>query len=45
MSQSFAAANDMLHCFSLLPAESAGWIPIKQANFNLVYKKNKSPQI
>jgi hypothetical protein len=22
----------MLHCFGLLPAESAGWIPIKQAH-------------
>jgi hypothetical protein len=30
-SQRLAAANNMLHCFSLLPAESAGWIPIKQA--------------
>jgi hypothetical protein len=44
-SQCLAAANDMPHCFSLLPAESAGWIPIKQENFNLVYIRNKSPQI
>jgi ABC-type histidine transport system ATPase subunit len=22
----------MLHCFNLLPAESAGWIPVKQAH-------------
>jgi len=25
-------ADNMLHCFSLNPAESAGWIPIKQAH-------------
>jgi hypothetical protein len=31
-SQRLAAANNMLHCFSLLPAESAGWIPIKQVH-------------
>jgi hypothetical protein len=31
-SQCLAAANNMLHCFYLLPAESAGWIPIKQAH-------------
>jgi hypothetical protein len=31
-SQRLAAADYMLHCFSLLPAESAGWIPIKQAH-------------
>jgi hypothetical protein len=30
-SQRLAAANNMLHCFGLLPAESAGWIAIKQA--------------
>jgi hypothetical protein len=30
-SQRLAAANNMLHCSSLLPAESAGWIPIEQA--------------
>jgi hypothetical protein len=30
--QRLAAANNMLHCFGLLPAESAGWIPIKQAH-------------
>jgi hypothetical protein len=30
MSQRLAAANNMLHCFGLLPAESARWIPIKQ---------------
>jgi hypothetical protein len=28
MSQCLAAARDMLHYFGLLPAESAGWIPI-----------------
>jgi hypothetical protein len=27
-----AADNMLLHCFSLLPAKSAGWIPIKQAH-------------
>jgi hypothetical protein len=27
--QRLATANNMLHCFGLLPAESAGWIPIK----------------
>jgi hypothetical protein len=31
-SQSFAATDNMLHCFSLLPAESAGRIPFKQAH-------------
>jgi hypothetical protein len=31
-SQRLAAANNMLHCFGLLPAESAGWIPIKHAD-------------
>jgi hypothetical protein len=31
-SQRLAAANNTLHCFSLHPAESAGWIPIKQAH-------------
>jgi hypothetical protein len=31
-SQRLAAANNMLHCFSLLPTEFAGWIPIKQAH-------------
>jgi hypothetical protein len=31
-SQRLAAANNMLHCFGLLPVESAGWIPIKQAH-------------
>jgi hypothetical protein len=31
-SQRLAAAHNILHCFSLLPAESAGWIPIKQAH-------------
>jgi hypothetical protein len=31
-SQCLAAANNMLHCFSLLPAESACWIPIKGAH-------------
>jgi hypothetical protein len=31
-SQRLAAAGHMLHCFSLHPAESAGWIPIKQAH-------------
>jgi hypothetical protein len=30
-SQCVAAANSSLHCFSFLPAESAGWIPIEQA--------------
>jgi hypothetical protein len=30
-SQCIAAASDMLHCFSLHLAESAGWIPTKQA--------------
>jgi hypothetical protein len=30
-SQRLAAANNILHCFGLLPAESAGWISIKQA--------------
>jgi hypothetical protein len=30
-SQRRAAANNMLHCFGLLPAGSAVWIPIKQA--------------
>jgi hypothetical protein len=30
-SQRLAAADNMVHCFSFLPAESAGWIPIKQA--------------
>jgi len=29
---SIAAANNMPHCFSLLPAKSAGWILIKQAH-------------
>jgi hypothetical protein len=29
-SQRLAAANNMLCCFGLLPAESAGWIPVKQ---------------
>jgi hypothetical protein len=28
-SQCLAAADNMLHCFSLLPAESAGWIHIR----------------
>jgi hypothetical protein len=32
MSQRFAAADDMLYCFGLLPAKSAGWISIKQAH-------------
>jgi hypothetical protein len=32
MSRRLAAANNVLHCFGLLPAESAGWIPIKQAH-------------
>jgi hypothetical protein len=31
-SQRLTAANTMLHTSSLLSAESAGWIPIKQAN-------------
>ena len=31
-SQRLAAAGDMLHCFSLFLAESAGWIPTKQAH-------------
>jgi hypothetical protein len=31
-SQRLVAANNMLHCFGLLPSESAGWIPIKQAH-------------
>jgi len=31
-SQYLAAENNMLHCFSLLPAESASWITIKQAH-------------
>jgi len=31
-SQRLAAANNVLHCFSLHPAESADWIPIKQAH-------------
>jgi hypothetical protein len=30
-SQRLAAANNMLHCFSLLPAESVGWLHIKEA--------------
>jgi hypothetical protein len=32
MNQHLTAANNMLHCFSLHPAKSAGWIPIKQAH-------------
>jgi hypothetical protein len=31
-SQRLAAADTMLHCFGLHPAESAGWILIKQAH-------------
>jgi hypothetical protein len=31
-SQRLAAANNMLHCFGFLPAESAVWIPIIQAH-------------
>jgi hypothetical protein len=31
-SQYLAAAHDVLHYFGLLPAESAGWIPVKQAH-------------
>jgi hypothetical protein len=31
-SQRLAATNNTLHCFGLLPAESADWIPIKQAH-------------
>ena len=31
-SQRLAVANNMLHCFSLHPAESSGWIPIKQTH-------------
>jgi hypothetical protein len=31
-SQCLAAARDMLHCFGLLPAESAVWIPIEKAH-------------
>jgi hypothetical protein len=30
--QCLAAAGDMLHCFSLQPAKSAGWIPNVQAH-------------
>jgi hypothetical protein len=32
MSQRLAAADNMVHCFSFLPAESAGLIPVKQAH-------------
>jgi hypothetical protein len=32
MIQRIAAANSVLHCIGLLSAESAGWIPIKQAH-------------
>jgi hypothetical protein len=31
-SQRLAAAEDMLHCFTLLPAKSEGRIPFKQAH-------------
>jgi hypothetical protein len=31
-SQCLAAADDMLHCFNLHPAKSAGWIPTVQAH-------------
>jgi hypothetical protein len=31
-SQCLTLANNMLHGFGLLPAESAGWIPIKQGH-------------
>jgi hypothetical protein len=31
-SQRLAAANNMFRCFGLLPAESAGWIPMKRAH-------------
>jgi hypothetical protein len=31
-SQCPAATGNVLHCFSLYPAESAGWIPTKQAH-------------
>jgi hypothetical protein len=30
--QGVAAANNVLYCFNLLLAESAGWIPFKQAH-------------
>jgi hypothetical protein len=33
MSQRLAAADNLLHYFRLHPAESAGWISIKQANY------------
>jgi hypothetical protein len=32
MSHHLAEANNILHCLSLHPAKSAGWIPIKQAH-------------
>jgi hypothetical protein len=43
MSQHLAAAGNMLHCFSLHPAESAGCIPIKQAhNTQVLSHRNMS---
>jgi hypothetical protein len=30
--QHLAAADNVLHCFNLLPAESAGRIPFKQSH-------------
>jgi hypothetical protein len=30
--QSLAAANNVLYCFGLLPAESAGRVPFKQTH-------------
>jgi hypothetical protein len=39
-SQCLAATNDTLYCFSLLPAESAGRIPFKQASVGLVKAGN-----
>jgi hypothetical protein len=35
-SQRLAAAINMLHCFGLIPAVSAGWIPIEQAHRKMV---------
>jgi hypothetical protein len=32
VSKGLAAANNVLYCFNLLPAESAGWIPFKQTH-------------
>jgi hypothetical protein len=36
-SQRLAAASNVLHCFGLLPAESAGWVSIKQAQGRIVF--------